>query len=95
MILSKIWFLFFILILFLTIVTVDSAQEKPVALHYGGKVTPFYSKGFMTSFVEPALEDLEAIIVAPGCPSKGWTNAASEAAVLDQKDLGRLVKGGL
>jgi len=80
MILSKIWFLFFVLILFLTIVTFDSAQEKPVALHYGGEVTPFYSKGFMTSLVEPALEDLGAIIVAPDCPSKGWTNAASKAA---------------
>lgn len=117
MILSKIWFLFFVLILFLTIVTFDSAQEKPVmlfkiaelksglklrytlslprhysptasyplvvALHYSGEVTPFYSKGFMTSLVEPALEDLEAIIVAPDCPSKGWTNADSEAAVLE------------
>lgn len=117
MILSKLWLLFFVLILFLSIVSVDSAQEKPVmllkitelksglklkytlslprrysptasyplvvALHYGGKVTPFYSKGFMTSLVEPALEDLEAIIVAPDCPSMGWINAVSESAVLE------------
>ena len=54
-----------------------------VALHYGGKVTPFYSKDFVTSFVGPALEDLEAIIVAPDCPSMGWTNAISESAVLE------------
>jgi predicted peptidase len=54
-----------------------------VALHYGGKVTPFYSKDFMTSLVQPALQDLEAIIAAPDCPAMGWTNAASEAVVLE------------
>jgi predicted peptidase len=54
-----------------------------VALHYGGKVTPFYSKDFMTSFVEPALLDLEAIIVAPDCPSEGWANPVSEASTLE------------
>lgn len=54
-----------------------------VALHYGGKVTPFYSKEFVTSFVEPALEDLGAIIAAPDCPSAGWTNAVSESAILE------------
>jgi predicted peptidase len=54
-----------------------------VALHYGGKVTPFYSKDFVESFVEPALQDLEAIIVAPDCPAMGWTNAVSETAVLE------------
>jgi len=114
---SKTWSSFFVLILFLSIVTVDPAQEKPVmllkitelksglklrytlslprhyspassyplviALHYGGKVTPFYSKGIMTSLVEPALEDLNAIIVAPDCPSMGWTNTVSETAVLE------------
>jgi len=53
-----------------------------VALHYGGKVTPFYSKDFVTSLVEPALQDLEAIIAAPDCPAAGWTNSVSEAAVL-------------
>jgi predicted peptidase len=33
--------------------------------------------------LEPALEDLGAIIVAPDCPSKGWTNAVSESAILE------------
>lgn len=54
-----------------------------VALHYGGEVTPFYSKDFVMSFVKPALQDLEAIFVAPDCPAKGWTNAVSETAVLE------------
>lgn len=54
-----------------------------VALHYGGKVTSFYSKDFVTSFVSPALKDLQAIIVAPDCPSEGWTNPISESAILE------------
>jgi predicted peptidase len=54
-----------------------------VALHYGGKVTPFYSKDFVESFVQPAFQDLGAIIVAPDCPADGWANTVSESAVLE------------
>jgi predicted peptidase len=54
-----------------------------VALHYGGKVTPFYSKDFVEAFVEPAFRDLGAIIAAPDCPAEGWTNTVSESAVLE------------
>jgi predicted peptidase len=54
-----------------------------VALHYGGKVTPYYSKDFLTSLIEPALKDLRAIMVVPDCPSAGWTNALSESSVLE------------
>ena len=61
----------------------DESYPLVVALHYGGKVTPFYSKDFVMSFVEPALKDLEAIFVAPDCPAMGWTNAVSETAVLE------------
>ena len=61
------------------------AESYPlvVALHYGGKVTPFYSKDFMVSLVSPALQDLDAILVAPDCPARGWSNSVSEAAVLE------------
>ena len=63
----------------------SSGKSYPlvVALHYGGEVTPFYGKDFLTSFVEPALKGLDAIIVAPDCPSAGWTNPVSESAVLE------------
>jgi predicted peptidase len=54
-----------------------------IALHYGGKVTPFYSKEFVTALVEPALKDLDAIIAAPDCPAAGWTNTLSESAILE------------
>jgi predicted peptidase len=54
-----------------------------VALHYGGEVTPFFSKDFVESFVQPAFHDLGAIIVAPDCPADVWTNIVSESAVLE------------
>ena len=60
-------------------------QPMPLvlALHYGGTVTPWYSKVYLNILVEPALRKLNAIIAAPDCPSKGWNNPSSEAAVLE------------
>ena len=59
-------------------------QPTPLvlSLHYGGTVTPFYGKGLLTQLVEPALRDLNAIIVAPDSPAGGWANATSEAKVM-------------
>lgn len=60
-------------------------KETPliVALHYGGNVSPWYGKGYLTILVEPALRDLGAVIAAPDCPAKdGWDNPAAESAVL-------------
>ena len=53
-----------------------------VALHYGGEVTPYYSMGFIRALVVPGLKTLGAVIVAPDCPGNGWTDEASERAVL-------------
>jgi len=54
-----------------------------IALHYGGDVTAWYGKGYLTILVEPALCELGAVIAAPDCPSPaGWDNPSSEAAVL-------------
>lgn len=61
----------------------DKSYPLVVALHYGGKVTPFYGFEFLVSVVEPALKDLEAILVAPDCPAMGWTNPMSEESVLE------------
>jgi predicted peptidase len=53
-----------------------------LALHYGGRVTPYYSKGFLLELVKPGLVKLDAIIVAPDCPSpNGWNNPESDKAV--------------
>lgn len=61
----------------------DGARPLIVALHYGGEVTPYYGKPYLTSLVLPALGALGAVIVAPDCPGKGWTDPRSEKAVLE------------
>ena len=62
-------------------------SEKPspliLAFHYGGKLTNFYGKKFVTVLIEPALKDVEAIIVAPDCPERRWESPVSERAVMD------------
>lgn len=62
------------------------SPDKPLplilALHYGGQVTPFYGKDFLTLLVEPALRELGAIIVAPDCPGSNWIDPISENAVM-------------
>jgi predicted peptidase len=57
-----------------------------MALHYGGTVTPWYSKGYLDILVEPAFQELNAIIAAPDCPGKGWNNPSSEAVVIELLD---------
>jgi predicted peptidase len=57
-----------------------------LALHYGGRPTPYYGLGFMKLLVVPGLADLGAIIVAPDCPGRGWTDERSERAVLTLLD---------
>ncbi len=60
----------------------DHLYALIVALHYGGRVTPYYGKPFMTNPILPALGELDAIMVAPDCPGDGWTDPLSEEAVL-------------
>jgi len=61
----------------------DKEMPLILALHYGGEVTPFYAKEYLNILVKPALKDLEAIIVAPDCPGKDWSNPESEKAVME------------
>ena len=62
------------------------SAEKPtpliLALHYGGRVTPFYGGGMIQQLVQPALGKLDAIIVAPDAVVRGWRNESNEKAVL-------------
>jgi predicted peptidase len=60
----------------------DRLHPLVVALHYGGRVTPYYGKPFMMDLILPALGELDAIMVAPDCPGDGWTDPLSEEAVL-------------
>lgn len=60
----------------------DTPVPLVLALHYGGTVTPYYSKPFLVNLVEPALRKLGAIIVAPDCTAGRWTEPQAEADVL-------------
>ena len=62
------------------------SAKKPtpllLALHYSGRVTPFYGGGMIQILVVPALAELRAIIVAPDAIVRGWRNEPNEKAVL-------------
>jgi predicted peptidase len=53
-----------------------------LALHPGGERIPYYGAAFVQQIVAPGLETLHAIIVAPDCPTRSWTDAASDQAVM-------------
>jgi predicted peptidase len=57
-----------------------------VALHYGTSqepgLSPYFGLGYVGQLVLPALQDLNAVIVAPDAPEASWAHPASEAAVL-------------
>ncbi len=61
-----------------------SRQARPliVALHPGGQRFPYYGGAFVEQVVGPGLADLDAIILAPDCPSGSWTDANAERAVM-------------
>ncbi len=67
------------------------SEKKPtpliLALHYGGRVTPFYGGGMIQILVGPALAELGAIIVAPDAIVRGWRSEPNEKAVLHILEL--------
>ncbi len=62
--------------------TDGAALPLILALHWGGEVTPFFGMGILRTLAAPAFGDLEAIIVAPDCPGRNWTDPESEKHVL-------------
>lgn len=69
----------------------EEADDRPlplvVGLHYGwGRgpgPPPYYGRDYMNVLARPGLADLEAIIVAPDCPGRGWADPRSDAAVME------------
>ena len=66
----------------------DSSISVPliIVLHYGyaGRMpTPFYGRELLQGVVEPAWQELGAIMAAPDCQHANWANPKSEAAVLE------------
>ena len=62
-----------------------SGKKVPLvmALHQGGRIAPYVSEGYLKGQVEPALRDLNAIIVAPDIPAPSWIDPLSEEVILE------------
>jgi predicted peptidase len=63
----------------------DAKRPVPlvVALHYAGRVEPFYGRGMIDGLVGPACAGLGAIIVAPDAQGdKSWTDERNEKIVI-------------
>jgi predicted peptidase len=63
------------------------ASPLILSLHYAGHGAAYYGRVMLESLVEPALRELDAVIVAPDCPSASWTTKESEEAVLALLDF--------
>jgi predicted peptidase len=59
-------------------------QARPLvlALHPGGQRFPGYGGAFAQQMVVPGLADLGAIVIAPDCPTRAWTDPIAERAVV-------------
>ena len=45
-------------------------------------MTPYYGESFLRILVLPAFKNSGALLVAPDCPGRGWSEGPSERAVL-------------
>lgn len=61
----------------------DAALARPlvVSLHYGGPVSPGYGGGLLHDVVAPALQALDAVMVAPDCGCDAWADAPCAEAI--------------
>jgi predicted peptidase len=61
----------------------EPGQPRPLilALHPGGPPTPYRGSAFMRQIVAPAL-GREAIMIAPDCPTRSWTDPVAERSVM-------------
>jgi predicted esterase len=63
-----------------------SGYPMIVALHFGTPeepgLSPYFGLGYVGQLVLPALQDLNAVIIAPDAPEDSWAHPASEEAVL-------------
>jgi predicted peptidase len=62
----------------------DPKQPRTLvlALHPGGEKTSYYGAQYMRSIFLPGLSELHAIMVAPDCPTRAWSDPAAEKAVM-------------
>jgi len=62
----------------------DSREPRPLilALHPGGSRMPYYGSAFMRQIVIPGLNSLDAIMIAPDCPTRAWSDPMADQAVM-------------
>jgi predicted peptidase len=62
----------------------EPGKPRPLilALHPGGERMPYYGSAFMRQIVAPALSGLDAIIVAPDCPTRAWSDPGADRSVM-------------
>ncbi len=62
----------------------DSADPRPLvlALHPGGPRAAYYGSRFMAQVVLPGLGELRAVVVAPDCPARSWTDPTADRALV-------------
>lgn len=60
------------------------AQGFPLvlALHPGGERMRYYGSAYSQAIVLPALAPLDAVVVAPDCPTGSWADPEADAAVM-------------
>lgn len=61
----------------------NGTQPLVLALHYGGQATGFYGRALIEQLIQPALADLEAVIVAPVTLGGDWSNVDNERALME------------
>jgi predicted peptidase len=59
-----------------------SPRPLVIALHPGGGGTPYYGDQYLRTIFAPGLRELGAITIAPDCPTRAWTEAQAEQAVM-------------
>lgn len=60
----------------------DRPVPLVVVLHPGGERMRYYGSAFTRLVVEPALRDLQAVMIAPDCPAGNWSDPRSDAVVM-------------
>jgi predicted peptidase len=62
----------------------NAADPRPLvlALHPGGPRVAYYGSRFLQEVVLPGLGELRAVVVAPDCPARSWTDPMADKAVM-------------
>src|SRR5262245_36582062 len=62
----------------------EAGYPMIVGLHYASPtpgLSPYFGLGYVGQIVLPALQELNAILVAPDCPDATWTSTPSDRLV--------------